>query len=61
MMMSYLLDNENLEPGALPVQSKIMVRKAFVISRNNPIKKCGKLSNAYFDEVKVHFCIYFGC
>jgi hypothetical protein len=37
-----------LSIGELPVESKIMIRKAFVISKENPVKKYGALNERAF-------------
>ena len=54
-----IITNQSLSDGMLPVESKIMLRKAFVISKENPIKKYGALNEKSLIEVKSAFCDYF--
>jgi mRNA interferase MazF len=56
-----IITNKNLSDGVLPVESKVMIRKAFVISKNNPVKKYGSLNEECLIEVKRTFCKYFEC
>jgi hypothetical protein len=56
-----IITNQNLSMGMLPVESKIMLRKVFVISKENPIKKYGALNEKSLMEVKGAFCDYFDC
>jgi len=56
-----IITNQSLSDGMLPVESKIMLRKAFVISKENPIKKYGALNEKSLIEVKSAFCDYFEC
>ena len=57
----HIIDNLEFDSGSLPVSSKIMIRKTFVVSKQVVVKKYGTLKkDAYF---KYHdlFCEYFGC
>ena len=56
-----LLQTKFVGWGVLPVESKIMLRKVFVISKENPIKKYGALNEKSLIDVKSAFCDYFEC
>jgi len=57
----FLIDNSKFKVGAIPRESKLMIRKTFVVSKNVVIKKYGSLEkNSYFEYHKL-FCKYFGC
>lgn len=56
-----IITNQSLSDGVLPVESKIMLRKVFVISKENPIKKYGALNEKSLIDVKSAFCDYFEC
>ena len=56
-----IITNQSLSDGVLPAESKIMLRKVFVISKENPIKKYGDLNEKSLTDVKRAFCDYFEC
>jgi mRNA interferase MazF len=56
-----LLDNTKLISGQIPKESKLMIRKTFVVSKNVVIKKYGSLSNESFKYYHKQFCKYFAC
>lgn len=56
-----ILSNEDLSQGFLPVTSKIMTRKTFVVSKQSVIKKYGTVKNDSFIKYLEKFCHYFGC
>lgn len=57
----FILEPSDMDSGALPKRSKIMVRKTFVISRQVIVKKYGQLSDARFQRLHQDFCQFFGC
>ena len=57
----FIILNEDFERGKIPKISKIMIRKSFLISKNNIIKSYGRLNNQKFNEIKNRFCEYFKC
>ena len=56
-----MLDSSKFKDGDLPKQSKLMIRKTFVISKSVVIKKYGALKNNFFKECHKSFCRYFDC
>lgn len=56
-----LVDQAQLQTGALPVVSKLILRKAFVVSKQNPIKRYARVNRSFHEEVKTAFCRYFEC
>jgi len=56
-----VIDNSKLSEGVLPVSSKIMLRKPFVVSKNNPQKRYGRIGEAYLSEILRCYCDYFEC
>lgn len=57
----FLINNEDLETGFLPVTSKVMLRKTFVISKEVVFKKYGKLKNIAFKSLHENLCNYLDC
>lgn len=57
----YLVDGLDFENGKLPVASKVMIRKTFVVSKQVVIKKYGTLKSASYVKYHNLFCQYFGC
>ena len=57
----YIINNIDLEIGSLPKESKIMVRKTFVVSKDVVIKKYGTINQNSFKKYHKVFCNYFGC
>jgi len=56
-----ILDSEDFESGTIPRQSKLMIRKTFVVSKRVIVKKYGKLKNQSFQKYHNQFCSYFDC
>ena len=56
-----LIGKSDFLSGELPMQSKMMVRKTFVISKQVVVKKYGRLSDECFSSLHRAFCDYFGC
>ncbi len=47
--------------GNLPVRSKLMIRKTFVVSKDVVLKKYGTLTEESYRSYNQKFCNYFGC
>ena len=47
--------------GSIPKDSKIMIRKTFVVSRTAVIKKYGTVTPESYKKFHQHFCTYFQC
>lgn len=47
--------------GTIPVSSKLMMRKAFVVSKKAILKKYGTISAASYEKYHQSFCQYFNC
>lgn len=56
-----LIDSSKFSEGGIPKTSKIMVRKTFVVSKSNVIKKYGTLKEDAFRQYHRLFCFYFNC
>ena len=56
-----LLSQSKLQSGKLPVDSKLMLRKVFVVSKQNPIKRYGQVKQSFLEIVTREFCNYFEC
>lgn len=56
-----LLGNSDFLNGNLPVASKLMTRKTFVVSKDVVLKKYGTLTSEAFMRCHQNFCNYFGC
>ena len=56
-----LMNDDNFTEGKLPVASKLMVRKTFVVSKESIIKRYGTLNKTSYDKYHDMFCTYFGC
>ena len=56
-----VLDSSKFKEGGIPRQSKLIIRKTFVISKSVVIKKYGSLKNNFFKECHECFCRYFNC
>lgn len=50
-----------LSDGLLPKDSKIMIRKTFIIDKNIIIKKYGTLKSKIFEDISNNFCNYYEC
>ena len=57
----FLIEDNAFENGSLPVPSKIMIRKTFVVAKSAVLKKYGKLKKDAFLKYHGMFCNYFGC
>lgn len=55
------ITNKDFEEGGLPVDSKIITRKTFVVSKSSIIKKYGTLRSSSYRKIHRHFCQYFRC
>ncbi len=56
-----LLDTSDFTEGVLPVVSKLMIRKTFVVSKKVVLKKYGSLNEAAYTKYHKLFCEYFEC
>lgn len=56
-----LLDKKSFTSGSIPVKSKLMIRKTFVVSKQVIIKKYGTIDNRTFEKLHKSFCEYFAC
>jgi mRNA interferase MazF len=56
-----LIDNSKFEEGSIPRNSKLMIRKTFVVSKEAVVKKYGILKKQSYLEYHKSFCKYFGC
>ncbi len=56
-----IIDKDDFETGCLPVKSKMMLRKTFVVSNDVVKKKYGKLKQSSFHKFHKSFCEYFEC
>ncbi len=56
-----LLDNSKFVTGQIPKNSKLMIRKTFVVSKDVVLKRYGRLSKESFKYYHKLFCEYFGC
>ena len=57
----FLINNTNFIEGTIAYNSKLMIRKTFVISKFSVIKKYAKLNNQAYNTYHNAFCNYFGC
>jgi mRNA interferase MazF len=55
------IDNSMFSDGGIPKNSKLIIRKPFVISKTVVIKKYGSINHANFKICQKLFCQYFGC
>jgi mRNA interferase MazF len=56
-----LIKHDSFKEGQIPKDSKLMIRKTFVVSKKIVLKKYGTISNEFFKKIKNSFCIYFEC
>ena len=47
--------------GSIPKDSKLMLRKTFVVSKDVVLKKCGTLSSQVYKTIQHAFGQYFNC
>lgn len=57
----FIISSDDFSLGNIPQKSKLILRKTFVVSKKNVIKKYGCLTNNKFKEIKKKFCLYFDC
>ena len=55
------IDEDSFIEGGLPVSSKLMIRKTFVVSKEVIVKRYGMLNQASYGQYHDKFCKYFGC
>jgi mRNA interferase MazF len=55
------IDNDNFVSGSIPIKSKLMIRKTFVVSDDLIVKKYGSIDKKSFEFYKLGFCKYFNC
>lgn len=56
-----LLQTNDFITGTVPKESKIMLRKTFIVSKSVIEKKYGSLTSKSFEKYHQAFCKYFGC
>ena len=56
-----ILEQSDFFEGAVPVKSKLMIRKTFVVSKDSVLKKYGTLTEKSYKKYHQIFCQYFGC
>jgi mRNA interferase MazF len=56
-----IIDHINFVDGDIPIKSKLMIRKTFVVSKDVVLKKYGTLSVDAYKNYHQKFCNYFGC
>jgi mRNA interferase MazF len=56
-----LMSNNDFYEGRLPVNSKMMIRKTFIVSKESIVKRYGKLTESAYLKYHMNFCKYFGC
>ena len=56
-----ILNTIDFEDGAIPKESKLMIRKTFVVSKTVVLKRYGHLKEQSFQKFHKIFCAYFEC
>ncbi len=56
-----LLSRTDFQTGSIPKDSKLMLRKTFVVSKSVVLKKYGALSHHMYEHTHHAFCQYFNC
>jgi len=56
-----LINNSDFKDGNIKKDSKLMIRKTFVVSKNVVVKKYGTLKTDSFKKYHSSFCKYFEC
>ena len=56
-----IIEEIDFSQGNLPVKSKLMIRKTFVVSKDIVLKKYGTLTKESYRNNHQIFCNYFGC
>ena len=57
----YLINTTHFSIGDIPKESKIMLRKTFVVAKHAIVKKYGSISQKAFGDYHSLFCKYFSC
>ena len=57
----YLINNTHFIEGKIAYESKLMIRKTFVISKVSVVKKYATLTDEAYNKYHNYFCSYFGC
>ena len=57
----FLINSDMLSEGLLPKNSKLMIRKTFILEKNIILKKYGSLKPEVFEEISKKFCSYYKC
>lgn len=56
-----IINHTDFLDGTIPVKSKLMIRKTFVVSKDVVLKKYGTLTDDAYKHYQQKFCYYFGC
>jgi len=56
-----ILTSSDFAEGEIHVDSKLMLRKTFVISKTSVLKKYGTLNENFYSSIHKEFCKYFNC
>jgi mRNA interferase MazF len=56
-----LIELNDFASGGLPVASKLMIRKTFVVSKSVILKEYGIVNQQSYAKFLKRFCTYFGC
>jgi len=56
-----ILSGSDFVEGEIPVVSKLMMRKTFVISKGSVLKKYGTINENFYSRIHKGFCKYFHC
>ena len=56
-----LIGDDDFEEGGLPVLSKLMIRKTFVVSKKSIVKSYGLVNKTPLKKYHKNFCHYFSC
>jgi len=56
-----IIDPTDFVSGGLPVASKLMIRKTFVVSKTVILKEYGALDKQAYAKYHKQFCTYFKC
>lgn len=56
-----LINANDFHEGGIPVVSKLMLRKTFIVSKRAVFKKYGTLNKTSYSKCRKAFCQYFEC
>lgn len=56
-----ILNNSDFSKGTIAKESKLMIRKTFVVSKQSVVKIYGSINQKSFIKYHDLFCLYFGC